>query len=444
MWSFDKEPGLERRREILILLVGVVFSLTFQKYLSRNALSQETGFQGIIEAGLTILCTLVVVLLSVGTPRRFQLHPVMLLLGTYGIFIFASSVNSYDIKLSAAKGALYFCVLLTAYLLGEMSLYLAFLKGVYRGYVITLLAGLALGLIDHTRHPLFSVDNWSKRTRLALFATHPNTVSEISGLLFLLAQILPLRTRWYWQLFLLAINLLAGEKTATAAMLISTAMIFLAGHSKITRRWTATALMVTLLVLAVVWVEAGVIQTKATAIAIKNAESIYGSKVSTELQTLDGRDQVWIEDLKLVQDHLLLGFGPGGARDALIEAVSWSGQAHNGLLEAALSAGAIGSLALIGGWFAAAFGSLGRQRAWRARVFSLNFYLFALAMVGPIFDSPSYFAILVLVVVLYYALERDGTANRFRKLREDRFPVKRVVPAAVHQGGRAAVLWQDR
>ena len=443
MWNFDKETRRERSRELSILMAGGIFSVSFQKYLLRNALSGDTGFQGVIEAGLTLLCTLIVVRISMGVSKRFQLHPAVLLLGVYGVFILASSVNSFNFKLSAVKAALYFCVLLMAYLLGEMSLSLAFLRGVYRGYIATLLAGLALGIADHSRHPLFSVDSWSKRTRLALFATHPNTVSEVSGMLFLLAQVLPLRTRWYWQLFLFGINLLAGEKTATAALLLSIAVIFLAGHAKTTWRWAVAGSVAVVLVLGMMWAEAGVMQTRASAILTEDAESIYGSKVSTELKSLDGRDEIWFEGFKLVQDHLLLGFGPAGARNALLEAVSWSGQAHNGLLEAALSAGALGLLALVGGWFAAVASSLGSDRAWSVRVLGFNFYLFALAMVGPIFDSPSYFAIFVLVSMLYYALAREGRASPSGELGAVHLGARRAAPAGLPKSGATDVLWLD-
>ena len=62
-------------------------------------------------------------------------------------------------------------------------------------------------------------------------------------------------------------------------------------------------------------------------------------------------------------------------------------------------------VALLIGWAIVVRYTLSRDRTWNVRIMSLQLYLFSLAMIGPVFDSPSYFTILLLVVLLYTAME---------------------------------------
>jgi O-antigen ligase len=407
MRNLDEIPAGAAGRERLILAAGFLYALSFQKYQSRDALSQSVGVQGIIEAGLVMIAFLIALFQSRATPRRFGVHPAIWLFGVYGLFALASSINSYDIKLSVVKGVLFFAVLISAYLIAEAQMTMAFLDGVYRGYIATLLAALAIGLAAPGKFPLFSNDEYTGRTRLALLATHPNSIGEVSGLLFLLAQVLPIRTRWYWQVFLFGISLLAGEKTCMIALVLCGGLIFLFGHRTRTlaNHWKAFGFVALLGCAVLACVSAGVVPSSVGGVAGRAAASIYGKNVASEVSSLDGRADVWAEGAELSKDSIVLGFGFEGAREYLLQAVSWAGQAHNGFLQAILSAGLIGLLALVAGWFAAARDTLTGDRAWCVRVVSLQLYLFFLAMIGAVFDSPSFFTIFIFVAVLYVGLE---------------------------------------
>ncbi len=196
----------------------------------------------------------------------------MWLFGAYGLFALASSVNSFDTKLSVAKGVIYFSVLIVAYLSAELGDVCGFLDGVYRGYIATLVGGLVIAVISPAKYPLFSVDDFSGRTRLTLLATHPNAIGEVSGLLFLLALVLPIRTRWYWQGFLLSISVLAGEKTATAALALSTTLIFLFGQRATPRRLAGVVWTVALACVGLICVQVGFVANSLGMFAGRAAE----------------------------------------------------------------------------------------------------------------------------------------------------------------------------
>jgi len=138
----------------------------------------------------------------------------------------------------------------------------------------------------------------------------------------------------------------------------------------------------------------------------KAAQSIYGTEVSNEVGGLDGRTDLWSKSGEMAGDCIVLGFGFEGAREYLLAAVPWAGQAHNGVIQAFLSAGIVGMLSLLTGWFFSFRDSFYGDRTWKVRLIALTIYLFALAMVGPIFDSPSYLTMLIFVVVLYFILDK--------------------------------------
>jgi hypothetical protein len=405
MSESESKLGSMNNREKGVMIAGFLYGFTFQKYALRDSLSQSIGFQGVLEAVLTLLAFLIVVLQSRRMPRRWGVHTSIGCFAVYGILALASSINSFNAKLSLVKGILYLSVLALAYLIAEMQMSLAFLDGVYRSYVTTLLGALAIAAVFPAKYPLFSVAAWDGRTRLALLSTHPNSVGEVSGLLFLLAQVLPIRTRWYWQAFLFGINVMAGEKTATAAVILSSILIFLFGHRRIFGRLRFAAVASALACAALIAIVAGALTSSAGTIARRAAESIYGTKVSNEVASLDGRAAVWTSAAELAGSCVFLGKGFDGARDFLVRRVAWSGHAHNGFLQAVLSAGLLGSLALVTGWLAAAKDSVSGARPWKMKVLSLYLYLFWLAMIGPVFDSPSFFTILLFVSVSYFTLD---------------------------------------
>jgi O-antigen ligase len=390
-----------------IIISGFLFAVTFQKYATRDPLGQSAGLQAVLEIGLTLLPCVVILLLSRGMEMRVGIHRSLWFFAIYGIFAMASSVHSFNPSLSLVKSFLYFAVLMLAYLLAEQQLGIVFLEGVYYGYIATVVGGLILAVTSPGKYPLFIIDDWNGRTRLGLWTTHPNSTGEVSGLFFLLALILPMRTRWYLQVFLLGINIAAGEKTATAALFLSMLLIFLFGKRDAANRWKALVAVGALAAAGVACISAGVIQVSPGKFAGNAAQAIYGKEVSNEVTSLDGRADVWSKGGDMAKDCVVLGFGFEGAREYLMSMVSWAGHAHNGILQALLSAGMVGTLALLIGWGCSIRDSLNGDRGWKMKVIALHLYLFALVMVGPAFDSPSYLTMLLFVVVLYSVLERE-------------------------------------
>jgi O-antigen ligase len=239
-----------------------------------------------------------------------------------------------------------------------------------------------------------------------IWATHPNQLGEVSGLLFLLALLFPIRSRWYTQLFLLGINVLAGEKTATAALFITASLMLLVQSSagRLRLAIPATILLVAgpILVLGSV----GILSRSPAGTIGRATESIYGTQVSNEVDGLDGRFDVWKRGLDLAQDCSLLGFGFDGSREYLMRGVAWSGHAHNGFLQSMLSAGIPGVLALCIGLALALAGSITGSNEWNVKLIALSLYLLALAMISPIFDGTSYFCEVLCVLVLYVPLKQ--------------------------------------
>jgi O-antigen ligase len=393
--------------EKLTLAAGILFSVAFQKYAMNDPLSQSTGVQGILETGAICLTFFIIVLLSRGKSRHTGLRLPVLLFGLYGVFALTGSVNSFNPQLSIVKAVLFFFVLIATYLLCEMQLALSFLKGAYYGYIASTAASVVLSIVRPHTFPLFSVDTYEGRTRLNIFDTHANATGEISGLFFLLAQIAPLRTRWYCQLFLLGANLLAGEKTATLALIAGTVLILLLGHHNLSRRWGIAIFAATLGCVWLVWMGTGMISASPSSFIGRAAGSIYGSRVAEEVNSLDGRQAVWAKGIELVKESPLLGYGFEGARNQFVGAVNWSGQAHNAFIQAAISAGLFGLLAFIAAWGLTIVDSMKGDRTWRVKVFCLHLYLFALAMIGPIFDTPLYFTMMVILTLLYLSHEHN-------------------------------------
>ncbi len=386
---------------------GVLYSVPFHKYSVRNALETSTGVQGELEflsvalaCGLMMLCTR-----RMRAPRG--VHPAVLWFAVYGVLVAASFWRSFSPVLSAGKAVMFGCALLMAYLVARSGTMVDFFSGAYFGFVGSVALGLACCVLMPGKFHLTETDIYSGRTQLTVWATHPNQLAEVSGLLFLVAMLLPLGSRWYTQLFLLGLNFFAGEKTSAIALLLTTPAMLLAHPFAFRRRLGLAVLAAALVVPAVLFLpgDRSPLATHGSSLH-RLGTAVYGSQVYNEMGDFDGRTAVWKRALSLGDRCLLLGFGFEGARQQLMQAVSWGGHAHNQFLQAMLSAGVPGALAFLLGIAYALAGSLGRSWAWNVRVLALAAYLFIIAMTGPVFDEPVFLAEVALVEVLYFSLHR--------------------------------------
>jgi O-antigen ligase len=225
-------------------------------------------------------------------------------------------------------------------------------------------------------------------------------MGETAAYLVLLSPIIFRRSHWFSRLFLVSMNFAAGGKTSTAILLVLLAFEYL---SKIrsSRSWRVVALVgsICFLVPTVFWL---VLSSHVGPQLLERSTGIiYGHDITAEAVSLDGRLALWKSSLALLQDSSLLGYGFDGARETLLRVADWSGSSHNGFLELGL-AGGIGGL----GIFLIGLGGVLRT-CWaahselRRRVFLVLAYMLSIALTGITFNFPSYFGLLILIMLLY-------------------------------------------
>ena len=403
--TWNVETREDPRFRQLAYVIGLIYSISFCKYVKRDPLSGSLGIEAVLETGSVALAFALSLMLALcGGRRRFGPLPAMYLLALFGVFTAVSAFRSFSPSLSFTKSVLYCAVLGMSYLLAQMGFSWEFLRGIYTGFVSILLLGLGVGAAFPSRFPLIHSEEWTERNRLSIFDTHPNTLAELCAMTFLLGWILGARRRWWAQVLLVAINLLAGEKTATAALVLVSGLCFL-----LERRWSpvraagivlATGVVAVIAVLGITDV-ANVIPAK---YAAKGAEAIYGTKTGNELQTMDGRAEVWAKGVELAENGVLVGYGIEGAREALLKAVSWSGQAHNGFLEIVLDGGCLGAALFLFGWLMLAREGMRGRREWVVRVGALHGLMLILAIIGPVWEFYSYLAEALGISLAYLAV----------------------------------------
>ena len=407
----------QQRRRWLAVLIGAIYSISFWKFVKRDPLGGSLGIEAVLEIGSVMFaCALTVTMaMGQGLRRRFGPVPAMLYLGLFGLFTTASAFRSFSISLSLTKSVLFFAVVGMAYLLAQMDLSWEFLEGIYAGFVAIVLLGLAVGAAFPSRYPMILSEEFTGRNRLALFDTHPNGVGETCALMFLLGWLLGGRRRWITQVLLLVVNILAGERTASSALVGIGCLAFL-----LVRRWTPVrAFGVAVVVAAVavgVTLETSNVANVLPEKYLASVQGIYGKNAASELETMDGRQEVWAAALRLAGNGVLIGYGFEGAREALIQAVSWSGQAHNAELELMLDAGIVGSAMFALAWWMLVAMSLQGDREWIVKVGAIQTLFLVMSIVGPIFDFYSFMAEALGISLAYLALER---ASRAREVASD-------------------------
>ena len=386
--------------------IGFIYSISFWKYIKRDPLSSPLGVEAVLETGSVALACALAVVIARRVSRQRTSQTGLTLMVIYGVFTLVSAFRSFSLALSVTKSLVLFAVLAIAWMLAQADLTWEFLQGIYSGYLSVMLFGLALGVALPSRYPLILSEEWTHRNRLSLFDTHPNSVAETCTLMFLLGRILGGRWRWLPQLLLVAINVLAGEKTATAMLLVIGLGSYLLERRWSPRRiWTIWSVLA-LAALAVMLSLTGVLNVVPERYATSLASSIYGDKVGNELSTMDGRKEVWQKGEELALDGIGLGYGIEGARAALLSAVSWSGQAHNGYLEIVLDGGVLGACIFLTGWMMLARAGFRGDREWLVRSGAIYCMILILAMISPIFNFYSYLSETLVICLAYLAAAR--------------------------------------
>jgi O-antigen ligase len=392
-------------RTRLATVAGFLYAVSMQKYATRDPLSANVGFQGIIEILSVIGAFSCILAASVKARREYRTSAASVCFFAFSLLTLASSWRSYSPALSFVKGALLLIVLATGYLASQAGLGRQFLLSIYRNYATLLVVGFVIGVLLPNQYPLFSVDDYSGRTKLSLFATHPGVTSECCGVLILLAPLLDPKPRWISLFVLVSVNFLAGEKVATGALVALLVIRFLWGQERLGRTAliTATAMLGVVLTLWVfLFASSHAFDSLSHA-----ATTVYGTKMDTEMGSLNGRTNLWRGAIGIIGNSPLLGYGVDGARDMLLRLEPWSGQSHNGFIEVALESGLFGLCFFVTGVMCVLNACLRAGRAFRISALPLLAYLLLIACVGSIFNTPLNFGVLLLLCLLYEAM-RSG------------------------------------
>jgi O-antigen ligase len=401
----------------LIGIAGLLYAIAMNKFATRDPLSESTGVQGFIETGGIAGAFACVYAATVHAKRHYARSMAMVCFILFGIFTVASCWRSFNPTLSFVKGSLLLLTIATGYLASQAGMGERLLRAIYWSYTGLLVLGLLVGAALPHQYPLFDVDDYSGRTRLSLFATHPGVMGECCASLILLSALLRPRPHWISVAFLFAINILAGGKTSSALLILLLLFRFIWQASRWKSRRTLAIIsagMAAVLVVAVV-VTSWSPQSDRT--IARSTAKIYGNNVSVEAQSLDGRTVLWRGAIGLLSDAEVFGYGYDGSRELLLRIASWSGQSHNGFLEVALESGWIGALLFLLGVAGVIRACFQATREFRIAAMPLLAYILISAAVGSIFNSPINFGVLLMVLLLYQAkMHSDPIFDKWREL----------------------------
>jgi O-antigen ligase len=337
----------------------VMYAVSLIKFYWRDPLSTQVGPQGFIELALLIMAAFTLLLAFRRRYWKLVVTPSAKAFLAFGAIAVASSVFSFYPLLSFAKGLSFILVCAIAIVASSGFGSAKVLQYLYYSIVIILALELVVKLAGGW--PLFDIDDWSGRARLALFGLHPTLLADLSAVTLLSSLLLFKRPPLYCQVFLLAINIAAGSRTSSALLIVIHLAIRLVSLRPTLRFVFINCCLGSLL--AVLWV--GVQTNYRPSVDIASiGQPLYGDKLEEDLPSLNGRTDVWDAAAPLVSHSLLLGYGMGGSRDVLINNTSrrWvAGDAHNAFIELILAGGLPAVVVFFLGWAGAA------RRAWRSR-----------------------------------------------------------------------------
>ena len=391
----SRHPESGRLR--LIDLAGLLYAVSLHKF----APPRETGgYSAIIVAAALLASFLCVFLASWRHRKTYSPSLAMIALTIVGVLALASSWRSSIPTVSFVQGVLCLVVLATCYLLSQSGLDARYFRSVYRSYVFLLALGLVANLLLPHTYPLWTIDEYSGRTTFSVFHTFFGVMGEDAALMVLLAPLVFDKPLWISGTFLLAMNLLAGEKAPTIVLLVLLAIRFIFSLRK-WRSWRTVGIIFGLSCLVSLAVYSSVNSASSPPILSTPMKALYGGRVSQNAASLDGRLDLWKRAIELFPTVPVLGYGFDGDRDLMLQVAKWSGSAHNSYLEVALSSGLLGVV-----FFAIAAASilsscLRAPIALRLPLVSLLTFLGTQGIVGILFYNPSFIGLLLLAWCSY-------------------------------------------
>jgi O-antigen ligase len=375
----------------------MLYFLGIPKLFIRDPLSQEAGPQAIIELaslGAAFACAASAALMT-GKVRRLPPGVVGFLL--FGAVTLLSSANSFWPALSTVKAITYICILVTALLWCSVCDPLKVLFYIYCSIVLLCLLAIVLGIALPGTFPLFTVDEYSSRMRLSLFGSEYGGIGSITAIGFLLGRIKPLRV-WpicQWLMFILtaATGGRAGILTLVIILAAGAGWRYVREHG-FDAPFIACAFLMAFILVGFWFSASGGTALRPVSNAI---EAFYGEQRMEDIQTLDGRTEVFPVALALAAAHPAIGWGMDGARNSLLRAVPWAGEAHNAYLDLLVSGGAAGFLLFVAGMAFCFRDSLRMSADYRRHALAIQCWVAIVAMIAAIFRGDQSFGVVIFV-----------------------------------------------
>ncbi len=373
----------------------LLYAISMMKFYTRDAVSTQTGPQGVIEV-LLVMSSALALLPSLHALRyRLFVPSSAKAFILFGALAAVSSAFSFDPVLSLVKAMSFLLVCAIALTASTAFRPSRVLSSLFYAIIVVLAAGLVYKVA--IGEAWFAVDGYSGRERFSLFASHPAMLADICALMLLTSMMLPKRPPVYLQILLFAINIATTSRTSTALL-----VLVLFGCGGLVVRLTPRKLFfaAVLCCFATVWMWMGTRHSEASSTVESAGQSLYGDNLEGEVTSLNGRTEVWSVAGKLVSRCFILGYGIDGARDLLVNETSWSaGNAHNAILELILAGGVPAMIIFFMGWAEAA------RHAWlsagtlRIRTLGIFAYMFGFGLTGTNLTYEQSLAIFLIITL---------------------------------------------
>lgn len=408
---------------ILVRISIMCYVIAIPRLETRNPIGESLGAAAWIDLGALGICISCALMAMAVRSQRIRAPGEVACFIAFGIISLLASPSSFWPELSAAKSLIFLAVVLAAGCWCSACHPLQVLRYVYYAVVLMCLCGIVLGIMFPERWPLFFIGGYFSRMRLSLFGNQWGAMSVVTGVTFLIGRVRALHVWRSCQIFLFAITAASGSRFAFGMLVLAIAVEFALQHR---RNEKARYLSIgSLSIVAAICVGALFLPIYGAVINPLGhmVDVVYGSHQAEQLQTLDGRTELFPVAVRLIADHPVVGWGVDGAREELIRKVPWSGEAHNGYLNVLLSAGVCGGLLFIAGLGLCLWRGVQSRLHESVNIIIIVSYVCIVALLAEAFQGYQSFCI-VIIVCLSVLMRGSGEV-----LRLNRGPVPRHLSA---------------
>lgn len=389
-------------RRSVLSLYAVLFTYLFsgQALDVRDPLGTSLDWHIYAQLALFALAFVCGIIIWVRSETALAWHLPSQLFLAFGLMAVLSSWRSFWPPLSLVKGCLFVCVLILAEMLCAAYSAKEVLRISYYSVLLLLGVALLLGVLLPNIYPLTVVDVVG-RHRLELFTDEHADFAYLTGMTVLLGRLPCIRARWYFQLALIVLTVVSGNRACTFALLAILGILQILRFKDF--RVTAAACMGCIVFVGGLLLVAG----GDTAIAHGVQDHLVGFYGDTAAHQspfeLSGRVELWQATGSILSQCIVIGQGFDGARDQLMRVLPWAGAAHNEFLELMLSAGAAAASAFVYGWFIVVRRGL-RPGIVQAAL-PIHIFLFLVSFTGQSLTMYRAFGTLLLVCLQYWTVE---------------------------------------